>query len=110
MANPGNLFRAAICCLLFVAGSFGQNSRDDVRGQETKLMVLERLWNEAQVHRDANALASMIADKFTDIEYDGEISDRGKVLGDIADPKLKPVSVTLNTVNEQHYSDTDWYN
>src|SRR5437016_13149927 len=103
MANPGNLFRAAICCLLFVAGSFGQNSRDDVRGQETKLMVLERLWNEAQVHREANALASMIADKFTDIEYDGEIRDRGNVLGDIADPKFKPVSLTIQDVKFKLY-------
>jgi len=106
MANPGNLFRAAICCLLFVAGSFGQNSRDDVRGQETKLMVLERLWNEAQVHRDANALASMIADKFTDIEYDGEISDRGKFLSDIADPKFKPASLTIQDVKVNLYRDT----
>src|SRR5437879_11177441 len=89
MAKPSNLFGAAICCLLFVSSSFAQNARDDIRGQETKLMVLERLWNEAQVHRDASAIASMIADKFTDIEYDGEISDRGKFLSDIADPKFK---------------------
>ncbi|HKN32358.1 MAG TPA: nuclear transport factor 2 family protein [Terriglobales bacterium] len=106
MAKPSNLFGAAICCLLFVSSSFAQNARDDIRGQETKLMVLERLWNEAQVHRDASAIASMIADKFTDIEYDGEISDRGKFLSDIADPKFKPASLTIQDMTVNLYRDT----
>ena len=102
----GNIVRAAICCLLFVSGSLGQVSRDDLRGQETRLMVLERLWNEAQVHRDASAIGSMIADKFTDTEYDGEISDRGKFLADIADPKFKPASLTIQDVRVNLYRDT----
>jgi ketosteroid isomerase-like protein len=106
MAKPGNIFGAAICCLLFVSGSFGQHSGDDVRGQESKLMVLERLWNDAQVHRDAGALASLIADKFTAIEYDGEISDRGKFLSDIADPKFKPASLNIQDMKVNLYRDT----
>jgi ketosteroid isomerase-like protein len=106
MGTPGNASRAAIGCLLLVAASFGQNSRDDLRGQETKLVVLERLWNEAQVHHDAGALASMIADKFTDIEFDGEISDRGKFLADIADPKFKPTSLTVQDMKVNLYRDT----
>ena len=106
MATPGKIFRVAMFCLLLVCGSFGQNSRDDLREQENKLMALERLWNEAQVHRDAGAIGSMIADKFTDTEYDGEISDRGKFLADIADPKFKPASLTIQDVRVNLYRDT----
>jgi ketosteroid isomerase-like protein len=107
MAGPAKTtIRALVCCVLLGACSFGQNSQDDVRSQENKLTALEHLWNEAQVNRDANAIASMIADKFTDTEYDGEVSDRGKFLKDIADPQFKPVSLTIQDVKVNLYGNT----
>lgn len=48
----------------------------------------------------------MIADKFTDTEYDGEVSDRGKFLKDIADPQFKPVSLTIQDVKVNLYGNT----
>ncbi|HYL11892.1 MAG TPA: nuclear transport factor 2 family protein [Terriglobales bacterium] len=107
MAGPAKTtIRSLVCCVLLGACSFGQNSQDDVRSQENKLTALEHLWNEAQVNRDANAIASMIADKFTDTEYDGEVSDRGKFLKDIADPQFKPVSLTIQDVKVNLYGNT----
>jgi hypothetical protein len=42
--------------------------------------VLEHLWNDAQVHRDSRVLEALVADRFVNTEYDGEVSDRDKFL------------------------------
>jgi ketosteroid isomerase-like protein len=89
--------------LLLTACAFAQSGYNP---QEKQLVVLERLWNEAQVSRDSNALAHLIADKFVNTEYDGEISDRGKFLSDIADPRFKPSVMNIQDVKVILYHDT----
>src|SRR5207302_8911369 len=51
-------------------------------------------------------LAQLTAAEFTDIAYVGEISDRRKFLGDIDDPKFKPVSLTIHDVKVNLYRHT----
>ena len=70
------------------------------------MLVLEHLWNEAQVQRDSRALEGMIADHFINTEYDGEVSDRHKFLADIADPQFQPSSMTLRDLQVSLYKDT----
>jgi ketosteroid isomerase-like protein len=89
-------------CLLLAPGSFGQ-SGEDSHSQENRLVSLERLWNEAQVNRDSNALGRMIGDKFVNTEWDGEVSERGKFLADIADPRFKPAALTIQNVKVIFY-------
>jgi ketosteroid isomerase-like protein len=94
----------AICCLAL--GALSQTVSYSPGSQESQLISLERLWNEAQVHRDSQALASMIGDKFVDTEWDGEVSDRGKFLADIADPKFEATSLTMQDVKVNLFQNT----
>jgi ketosteroid isomerase-like protein len=73
---------------------------------ESKLMVLERMWNEAQVQRDARALEGLIGEHFVNTEYDGEVSDRQKFLADIADPEFQLSSMNLRDMSVTMYKDT----
>jgi hypothetical protein len=95
------------CCLLFACLSIGyasaQKSKDD--SQETKLLVMEHLWNEAQISRDSRALDGMIGANFINTEYDGEVSDKTKFLADIEDPQFKPTNLTIQEVKVHMYSD-----
>jgi ketosteroid isomerase-like protein len=84
---------------------FGQNSAD-LHSQENRLVALERLWNEAQLNRDSNALARMIGDKFVNTEWDGEVSERGKFLADIEDPQFRPTGLTIQNVKVIFYHQT----
>ena len=95
------------CCLLVAMCAFAQTP-NTVSSKETstKLVGLERMWNQAQVSRDATAIASMIGDKFINTEYDGEVSDRGKFLADFADPKFKPTIMSIDNVKVEMYSTT----
>jgi ketosteroid isomerase-like protein len=95
---------SAICCLLAAVGVLAQSASDETRSRENQLIALERLWNEAQVNRDANALAGMIGDKFVNTEWDGEVSERGKFLADIADPRFKVNSLNIQDVKVVLYN------
>jgi ketosteroid isomerase-like protein len=94
----------ATCCLLAAVGVLAQSASDDTRSRENQLIALERLWNEAQVNRDANALAGMIGDKFVNTEWDGEVSERGKFLADIADPRFKVTSLNIQDLKVVLYN------
>ena len=96
----------AFCWLLLALPMFAQNANPDLTAQESKLLVLEHLWNEAQVSRDSSALQGMIADRFINTEWDGEVSDHDKFLADIRDPRFKPVALTIQDVKVSSYRDT----
>lgn len=66
--------------------------------RESKLLVLERMWNEAQVHRDAAALDALVSSRFVNTEYDGEVSDKRRFLDDIRDPRYKPTLANIQDV------------
>jgi hypothetical protein len=98
--------KLAVCCLLFAVFALAQSSRSPSSQETAKLVALERMWNQAQVMRDAPAIASMIGDKFTNTEYDGEVSDRGKFLADFADPKFQPSIMSIDDVRVEIYATT----
>lgn len=84
--------------------AFAQKSKDD--SQQTKLVVMEHLWNEAQVNRDSRALNSMIGTAFVNTEYDGEVSDKAKFLADIKDPHFNLSSLTIQDLKVSMYADS----
>lgn len=93
-----------MCCLLLALGPVGAAAQQpDPR--EGKLLVLERLWNEAQVNRDSAALDALVGERFVNTEYDGEVSDKTKFLADIKDPQFKPTSATIQDVKVNLYGD-----
>jgi hypothetical protein len=100
------MLRATCCCLLLALVSLSQasaqKSKDD--SQETKLLVMEHLWNEAQVNRDDRVLDAMIGNEFVNTEYDGEVSDKAKFLADIRDPQFKPTSLTIQDLKVSMYA------
>lgn len=102
------MLRSTCCCLLLAFLSMGhaaaQRSKDD--SQQTKLLVMEHLWNEAQVNRDARALDGMIGSAFVNTEWDGEVSDKSQFLADIKDPQFKPTSLTIQDVKVSMYADS----
>ena len=103
------MLRFICCCGLLLAlfstgHAAAQNSKDD--SQQTKLLVMEHLWNEAQVNRDSRALDGMIGANFINTEYDGEVSDKSKFLADIRDPQFKPSSLTIQDVKVSMYADS----
>jgi ketosteroid isomerase-like protein len=101
------MLRWTCCCFLLAFFSLGhaaaQKSKDD--SQENKLLVMEHLWNEAQLNRDSRALDAMIGSNFVNTEWDGEVSDKAKFLADIKDPQFKTTSLTIQDLKVDMYGD-----
>jgi ketosteroid isomerase-like protein len=95
-----------ICCLALELCAVSQTVSYSPGSQESQLVTLERLWNDAQVHRDGHALAGLIADKFVNTEWNGEVSDRGKFLADINDPKFEATSLTMQDMKVTLFQNT----
>ncbi|MGA2743881.1 MAG: nuclear transport factor 2 family protein [Candidatus Sulfotelmatobacter sp.] len=93
------------CCLLLSLGTV-RLAAQQADPRETKLMVLERLWNEAQVNRDAAALEALVSSRFVNTEWDGEMSDKQKFLADIKDPRFKPTALNIQDVKMNFFGDT----
>lgn len=74
--------------------------------REAKLLVLERMWNEAQVNRDSAALNALVGSRFVNTEWDGEVSDKQKFLADIKDPHFKPTLANIQDVKMNFFGDT----
>ena len=101
------MLRSTCCCLLLGLVSMAavaQKAKDD--SQPAKLLVMEHLWNEAQVNHDARALDGMIGASFINTEYDGEVSDKAKFLADIKDPHFNLTSLTIQDLKVSMYADS----
>jgi|SRR5438270_6311454 len=99
------MIRTTLCCCLIALGcaSLAAQKADP---RESKLLVLEHLWNEAQVQRDSAALDALVSSRFINTEYDGELSDKQKFLADIRDPLFRPTAANIQDVKMNFFGDT----
>lgn len=98
------MIRIASCLLLLLVTSLAVAQQADPR--ESRILVLERLWNEAQVNRDSAALDQLVSSRFVNTEWDGELSDKQKFLEDIKDPRFKPTAANISEVKMNFFGDT----
>lgn len=72
-------FAVVLAVLLFsTLQLLAQESSDKAR-----VLSLENAWNEAEVNKDAKALAALLADTFAYTDADGEFEDKTQFLADI---------------------------
>lgn len=102
-----HMLRFTITILFCAAGiSALAQGPTDLAAKKANLIALERMWNQAQVNRDAPAVASMIGNHFINTEFDGEVSGRNKFLEDFADPQYKPSLMNITNVEVEFYGGT----
>jgi ketosteroid isomerase-like protein len=99
------MIRTLCCCLLLALGSIRLAAQQS-DPRESKLLVLEHLWNEAQVNRDAPALNALVSSRFVNTEWDGELTNKQKFLAEIKDPHFKPTLLTIQDVKMNFFGET----
>jgi ketosteroid isomerase-like protein len=55
-------------------------------GDESKIIALENLWNQMQLHRDADAMEKILDPDFVLTDYDGSVLSKSQFLDSIRDP------------------------
>src|SRR5579863_6162878 len=98
------MIRNLCCCVLLILGSIGMAAQQ-ADPRQSRLLVLERLWNEAQVNRDSSALEALVSSRFVNTEWDGELSDKQMFLAEIKDPRYKPTALNIQDVKMNFFGD-----
>ena len=99
------MIRTIFSCLLLTLAPVGLAAQQ-ADPRESKLLILERMWNEAQVNRDSAALDALVSSRFVNTEWDGDVSDKQKFLADIRNPAYKPTLATLQDMKTNFFGDT----
>jgi ketosteroid isomerase-like protein len=71
--------------------------------EKTKLIALENAWNQAQIHRDGQALDSLLADTFVYTDWDGTVLNKSRFMEDMKDPSVETTLVANEGVEVYLY-------
>jgi len=94
----------ALCLLLVLSLPVGgRNPSKDSAADESKLIALENLWNQAQLHHDAKALNQLVSDTFVYTDYDGTVMNKAQFMADLKDPAYRATLITNEDVKVYPY-------
>jgi len=85
--------------------AFGQRGEQSTDADVTKLLALERSWNQAQLTADSHAMDFLMSDRFVDTEWDGRVFSKAKFLADVTDISSKPTSNVNSDMKVEVYGD-----
>ena len=89
-----------LVCAMLVAG---QAFARDASAERSMLIALENAWNQAQMHRDGEALNRLIVDTFVYTDWDGTLLNKAKFIADSKDPSIETTLVANDDVQVYFY-------
>jgi ketosteroid isomerase-like protein len=78
------------------AGAQVSSGQKDEKG---KLIALENAWNQAQIHRDGEALNRLVTDMFVYTDTDGTVMNKERFIADVKDASVKTSTVANDDVS-----------
>ena len=81
----------------------GYSQSMDKHSEQSKIIALENAWNQAQIHRDGEALTRLVADTFVYTDWDGTMMTKEKFIADSKDASFETTSVANDDVQVYFY-------
>ncbi len=75
----------------------------DTKAERSMIIALENAWNQAQIHRDGEALNRLVADTFVYTDWDGTLLNKAKFIADSKDPSVETTLVANDDVQVYFY-------
>ena len=66
-----------------------QKLRQDEQAERSKLIAFENAWNQAQIHRDGEALNLLMGDRYIFTKWDGTLMNKATFIADNKDPTVQ---------------------
>ena len=61
----------------------------DEKAEKSKLIAFENAWNQAQIHRDGEALNLLMGDRYVFTKWDGTLMNKATFIADNKDPAVQ---------------------
>ena len=90
-----------VCSLVLLV--IAMSAQEASNPTETRIIALENAWNQAQLHHDAKALASLVHQNFIYTDYDGTQMNKAQFLEDTKDHSYRPIFVANEGVKVYLY-------
>lgn len=79
---------------------------EDHSSDRSMILALESAWNQAEIHHDANAAASIMADTFISVDHHGTLMSKSEYLTELKDESFKPEEISNSQTSVYLYGDT----
>ena len=89
--------------LVFLTFAACQAAARENRAERSMIIALENAWNQAQIHRDGEALNRLVADTFVYTDWDGTLLNKAKFIADSKDPSVETSMVANDDVEVYFY-------
>ncbi len=90
--------------LLLPLLAVGQENSESA--DKSLILALESAWNQAELHHDANAAASIMADTFISVDHHGTLQNKAQYLADMKDKSFNPQEISNTDPTIYLYGDT----
>jgi hypothetical protein len=95
----------AVLCLAICVSASAQNPPDQSATRD-KILALENAWNQAEEHKDAKALNSILASTLVYVDYDGTLMNKVEFMASVKRPSLHPLQIVNELMTTWIYRDT----
>ncbi|HXM67121.1 MAG TPA: nuclear transport factor 2 family protein [Candidatus Acidoferrum sp.] len=92
--------RVCVVLALTMLPGFGQSAYDS---QKARIVALENAWNEAEKHKDAKAIAGLLAPSFSYTDSDGSFMNKQQYLASITEAGYRPDQIVNDSMSVQAY-------
>lgn len=90
--------------LVFLLGAlYPAPQGGQLSAEQTKILALENAWNQAEEHKDVNALQSLLDASLVYIDYDGSIMDKTQFIASVRAPSLHPEQIVNESMTAHVY-------
>jgi len=89
--------------LVWTLFGVGQASARDNNSERSMIIALENAWNQAQIHRDGEALNRLVVDTFVYTDWDGTLLNKTKFIAGSKDPSVEMTLVANDDVQVYFY-------
>jgi ketosteroid isomerase-like protein len=90
--------------LLLPLLAFAQENSESA--EKSLILALESAWNQAELHHDATAAASIMADTFISVDHHGALQNKAQYLADMKDMTFNPEEISNSNPVVYLYGDT----
>lgn len=93
-------------CLLVLVPVLTLAQQNPDSGDKSLILALESAWNQAELHHDAAAAASIMADTFISVDHHGKLLNKSQYLADLKDLSWNPEEISNSDTAVYLYGDT----
>ena len=91
----------AMLMLVVFGSAFAQDS-----GDQAKVIALENIWNQAEMHQDTHAIESILTDDFVLTTFDGSVQNKAQYVASVKDKDYHPQLLASSNMKIHLYGHT----